>query len=216
MPRPKGGYLNKAGGRVPANGTIREQWGANKRPLMFWANRMGLEGKTLKEAEEKETTVGSIIHAIVEAELRKQPWPVFEVSLEDMARIDNALLGFYEWRDSSQLEVTHTEIELVSEEYQYGTTPDYPSKVRGRRRLIQLKTADGIYPDFFVQMAAEGQAWNENFPEDPIDGYDLLLIGKGDGSFTHMFLPRGAPKMVAGWEVFRHLRALYDLAKAMK
>jgi len=215
-PRPAGGYKLASGERVPGNTTIVSQLGWNTRPLMYWANKMGLEGKPLAEAQELEATVGTFIHAIIEAELRGKPRPELAISQEQKDRVDNALLGFYEWRDSSLLKVTHIEIPLISEIHRYGTTPDFPALVRQRRRMIQLKTADGLYPEVLIQVAAEGAAWDENFPDDPVDGYDILRIGKGDGSFHHDYFPRGAPKMVAALKCFLHLRALYDLAKAMK
>ena len=216
MPRPAGGYKLRDGTRVPGNTTICELWGANKRQLMHWANKMGLEGKTLQEAQEHEATIGTIIHRIVEHELHGKAWPDLMMTDEQKSRVENALIGFYNWRDSTLVEVEASEVVVVSEVHKFGTTLDHPSRVKARRRIVELKTADGLYETMLIQVAAQGAAWDEKYPDDLVDGYDILRIGKGDGSFHHDFFPRGAPKMIAAWESFLHLRALYELAKALK
>ena len=216
MARPAGGYKLKDGTRVPGNTTICELWGANKRQLMWWANKMGLEGKTLEDAQKLEAEAGTLIHTLVEAELRSLPTTTIVIPPELKDKVENGLLGFYEWRDSSKLEVTHSELSLVSEKHRFGTTIDFPSRVNGRRRNVELKTADGLYETFLIQSAAQGAAWDETFPEDPVDGYVILRFGKADGSFHETFFPRGAPKMSAAWESFLHLRSLYDLARVLK
>lgn len=210
MPRPAGGYRTKAGERVPGVTTVLDQWGQKARGLYYWYWEQGSKGVEFGKKLEEEATLGTLVHAWIENELRGTPVPV--IPPEHKERAENAMLGFFEWRDAFQYETTGSEVALVSEVYRYGGTIDYPVRLKGRRAILDLKSSKSVYPDHRVQLSAYGVLWDENFPEDRTTGYHLLQVNKETGGFAHHYFPSLAKE----WEVFQHLRALYDLAKAMK
>ena len=67
-------YKNKAGDRVPSQSTIKSQIGWSTRPLMYWANQQGLEGKSLKEAQDTATVSGTIAHLLIESFIKQQKY----------------------------------------------------------------------------------------------------------------------------------------------
>jgi hypothetical protein len=210
MPRPKGGYKLADGTKVAGVTTILDQWGAKSRGLYYWYWEQGSKGAEFGKKLEEEATLGTLVHAWIEAEMRGTPVP--DIPPEHKERLENAMLGFYEWRDAFQLEVTGSEVALVSEQHRYGGTIDFPVRLKGRRAILDLKSSKSVYPDHRVQLAAYGVLWNENFPTDKLMGYHLLQVNKETGGFSHHYFPT----LQIEWQIFLHLRALYELAKVMK
>ncbi len=201
-------YKNNAGKRIPGVTTvIGSELAWNKNALMYWCWEQGRDGLDFRQTRDDAADLGTLVHALIEAEMRKMPTPVIPEEMKDKA--ENALLGFYEWQAAFRLEATGSEVALVSELLQTGGTIDYPARVSSRRVILDLKTSKGVYPDHRIQLATYGAIWNENFPDDPITGYHLLQVGKGDGSFHHHYWPSLERELVS----FTHLRKLYDLHK---
>lgn len=209
MARPAGGYKTKDGVKVPGVTTVIEQWGINKRALNWYWWDQGRQGAEWNKPLEKEAALGTLIHSWIESELRGLPMPI--IPPEQKERAENAMLGFYEWKDAMQLEVTGSELPLVSDKYGFGGTIDYPVKIKGRRAILDLKSSREIYIDHRVQLAAYGQLWNECFPNDIAMGHHLLRVGKEDGGFAHHFWP----SLNDEWEVFGHLLGLYELHRRL-
>jgi hypothetical protein len=131
---------------------------------------------------------------------------------ESVDKAENALLAFYQWRDAFQLTVLETEVALVSQEYGYGGTIDYVAEVNGARVIVDLKTSGGIYGDMWVQLAAYGELWKENHPDDPIAGYYILRIDKETGGFDNSY----RPNLPEAWVVFKALLRIDRVKKAVK
>lgn len=210
MPRPAAGYKNTAGTRVSGITTILEGLGWNKRGLNYYWWEQGCKGAQWPKPLEEAAALGTLIHALIEADLRGRPAP--EIPPEHKDRADNAMLAFYEWRSGVGLEVTDSEVSLVSEEHQYGGTIDFPVRLRGRRALCELKTSKEVYADHRIQLAAQGRLWNECYPDDPVQGYYLLRVGKEDGGFSYHYWPN----LEKEWTVFTHLLAIHRLQKELK
>lgn len=211
MPTPKAGYRLKDGTKVPgATTVISSQLAWNKGALMYWAWDQGRQGKDFREERDVAADVGSLVHACIEGELRKRPWPTIPEEHKD--KVDNALLAFYEWREGYQFTPLQIEGGMISERHRYGGTPDL-ALVRQATSLWDLKTSKDVYPDHRIQLASYGKLWNETHPEDPIrGGYHLLQVGKEDGSFHHHWYP----SLEKEWQVFLLLRQLYDLQRELK
>ena len=206
-------YLNKEGKRIPGNTTILQNLGWKTPGLMHWAWALGMEGKNYREVRDEAAGTGTFIHACVDADLFGKYYGIpQDMPEEERCKIKSAMDAFYVWREGSRLEITGSEQPLISEMHQYGTTLDHPAKINGRRGIVEVKTADDIYADFWIQMAAQGTAWDENYPEDPVTGFHLLRIGKKDGGFSHHY----KPSLDKAWEAFLHLRKLHDLKKEIK
>jgi len=131
---------------------------------------------------------------------------------ETISRAKNAFESFINWAGQSQLQVTHTEIRLVSEKHRFGGTPD-AMFIHGKRALGDWKTSNSIYAEYLMQIAAYGILWEEHFPNDPITGgYHLLRFDKTYADFTHKHWSELETAKVA----FLKLREVYELEKELK
>ena len=207
-------YKNKAGKRVPGVTTvIGSNLGWSKGGLMHWAWMEGIEGRDYKDTRDKAADIGTIAHAMVEADLTGKNWP----DLVDARGADDEMLGkataaygaFNEWAQGSKFTLLQSEHLLVSEKYQFGGQIDIAA-VQGKRAIIDLKTSNAVYEDHKIQIAAYGELWNENYPDKLIEAYYILQLGK-DGSFTYHYYPN----MDNAFRAFVLLRELHDLKKKL-
>jgi len=216
-------YFLKSGKKCPGNtSVIGSNLGWKTGGLVHWAWALGMKGLDYRKVRDEQAGIGTLVMARIEAELHHRPlpdeawfwdWITDEKALKDAEeKIQHSMLAFWEWRDTVSLQVTGSEEPLVCECYQYGTTLDLLALVKGRRRIVEIKTANYIYPDYWIQMAAQGHAWNCNHPEDPTTGYDLLHIGKENGGFAHHY----RPSLDKAFEAFLALRKLHDLKRELK
>ena len=206
-------YHLKDGTKVPGVTTvIGAQLAWNKGALMYWAWSQGRDGKDFRETKDVAADLGTLVHFWIEAEMRGKPTPT--IPPEHKEKAENAMIGFYEWRDAFKLESTGSEVSLVSEWHAFGGTIDYPCLLNGRRVILDLKTSKDTYPDHRIQLAAYGQLWGENYdhPSDQIAGYHLLRVGKEDGGFAHHYWPSLSDE----WEAFLLLLKLHGLQKKLK
>jgi len=84
--------------------------------------------------------------------------------------------------------------------------------VQGKRSLGDFKTANAVYADNLLQLAAYGQLWTENFPDQPIDGgYHLLRFSKSGDLETRWW-----GDLSEALEAFLLMRQLYNYDKILK
>lgn len=159
---------------------------------------------------------GTLAHLMVERHLGgddphdgiEGEWPTDVID-----KASNAFLGFLSWAEQTNLKVLEPELSLMSERYQFGGTLDAcVLSINGKRALGDWKTSNGLYPDHIIQVAAYGLLWEENRPGDPIDdGYHIFRFSKDTGDFHHHHFT----ELSEAREAFLHLRALYDIDKAL-
>lgn len=179
----KGGYHLKDGTRVPSVTTILGKF-KDPGPLMYWAWSEGKEGRDFRQTRDAAANAGTMAHDAVEAWIKGDNY-AFTGDPEVCKRAQSAFGAFLEWADQTQLKVTHTELPLVSEKYGFGGTFD-ALFIRGKRSMGDWKTSSGIYPEYGDQVAAYGILWEENFPDEPIEGgFHLLRFDKMFGDFHH-------------------------------
>lgn len=207
----KGGYFLKDGTRVPSVTTVLGRF-KDAGPLMHWAWECGRDGKDYRAERDKAADAGTLCHEAVEAWIKKQDYVWQHENEEVVSRAKTAFGAFLEWADQTQLVATHTELPLVSEQYRYGGTFD-AILVRGKRAMGDWKSSNGVYPEYLAQLAAYGQLWRENHPEEPLDGgFHLLRFDKTYGDFTHRYWP----ELDAGWRYFKSLRDAYSETSELK
>ena len=151
--------------RVPSVTSIMSKGLAwNKDGLLWWANQAGLEGLTLDDARKKATDVGSIVHSMLEADVRGLPQPDLGALPEDMrTQCNTSFEAWTRWKDRYQFTVIAAEHSLVSNEWGFGGTFDLAFMDK-RRSLLDFKTSKAYYPDMAVQIAAYGRLWDEHNP----------------------------------------------------
>jgi hypothetical protein len=209
----KGGYFVQDGTKVPSVTTIISRF-KESGGLIHWAWKLGTEGKDYRKERDDAANAGTLAHAMVEEWFKgESPERVLD-GVEDgtanKARL--AYLSFKEWAGQTQLKITHSELPLVSEKYRFGGTLDC-MLVNSKRSLGDIKTSSSIYHDYLMQLAAYGILWDENYPDEPIEGgYHIMRFSKDDGDFEH----RWFGELSDAREMFIHLRAAYEYDAKLK
>lgn len=214
MGRPKAGYKNAAGKRICGTTTIigrfKESGG-----LIHWAWDLGMQGINYRDVRDKAASAGTLAHDMIEAHLRSEEFaPEADADETVLVNARKGFDAFVEWSQQTKLEVVDTEMVLVSEEHQYGGTPDAIGYCAGKLALLDWKTSNRIYQDYLVQIAAYRQLWHENHPHDRLETFHLLRFGKEYGEFSHHSFPE--PLVDRAWRAFVLMREMYDLDKDLK
>lgn len=198
------------GVRVPSVTTILSNR-KNCDGLVYWAWDLGKQGKDYRQVRDSAATAGTIAHNLIEGDIRGYKVDLTNEDPELVAQAMKAYGAYDEWKRVTTLTPTHTEMPLVSKKYRYGGTLD-AMLIQGRLSVGDWKTSNSIYIEYLMQIAAYKQLWEENFPDQPIEGgLHLLRVSKG-GDFHHHWWP----ELDDAWEDFLHLRAVYDLDKKLK
>lgn len=206
----KGGYRLADGSKVPSVTTILGRF-KESGGLIHWAWNLGIEGKDYREVRDRAADAGTLAHHAVEHWIHGQPF-AFEGEEDVCKKAKTAFGAFLEWADQTQLKVTHTEIPLVSEKHKFGGTFD-AILVRGKRAMGDWKSSNAVYGEYLVQVAAYGALWEENHPDQPIEGgFHLLRFDKEYGDFHHHWWG----ELGRAWQAFLHLRELYEIDKELK
>ena len=214
MPTPAKGYFLKDGTRVPSVTTILSRF-KESGALMQWAFKQGQEGKAhLYEDAQKAAGIGTHVHAMVEQHI-KSGEIIIPAGLDndEQSKVESSFSAYLAWHENFKIKVVAQEIQLVSENWKFGGTPDAIAFVGNRLCLIDWKTSGGVYADYLVQLAAYKYLWEENNPEQKIDGgHHLLRFSKENGDFTHRYFP----DLGQAWKQFELFRQAYEIDKELK
>jgi hypothetical protein len=215
MPTPRQGYFLASGERVPGTTTVIGRF-KDSGALMFWAFAQGKAGKDrLYEEAEKAADIGTLAHAMVEAHLRGSASEDYLASAptEAVEKADAAFQAYLSWERMTRLSVVEQEMQLISERYRYGGTPDAIGLIDNELCLLDWKTSNSVYVDHLIQLAAYRNLWNENHPARLLTGGShLLRFAKEHGDFAHHYYPN----LDDAWRSFVLMRELYDLDRDLK
>lgn len=232
MATAKGGYHTKDGLRVPSVTTILGRF-KESGALIHWSAGQAAQYvinnipetptreqivKLCEQAKHEYRNVrddaasaGTMAHEAVERWIKKEPI-TFDGKPEVTERAQKAFDAFLEWAKQTHLEVTQTEMALVSNVHGFGGTLD-AMMVNGKRSLGDWKTSNGVYGEYLCQIAAYGILWEENFPDQTIDGgYHLLRFDKTYGDFKHHWWS----ELDTAKRSFLLMRELYENDKELK
>jgi len=216
IPHPVGGYKNKAGKRVPGVTTIIGRF-KDSGGLLYWACEQGKaiergEISNLYDKRDAAGDAGTLAHALVEAHINGFPLPPTPDS--DIGKqAQQGFQNFLNWFSMSNLKVAFTEIEAVSEEYQFGGCNDLILETEKGLAIGDIKTSNAIYPDYLIQISAYNQLWNEHNPTKPLTGgFHLLRFSKEHADFTHHYWS----ELDDAFEQFKLFRKAYDIDKLLK
>lgn len=182
MPTPRNGYYVN-GQRVPSVTTILSRF-KESGALMYWAWDIGRQGKDYRAERDKAADAGTCAHDMVECFIRGMAFDDTKYPGEILAPAQNAFCAFQRWATQSNLKPHQTEVGLTSKRYRFGGTLDAVT-LGDELHLLDWKTSNAVYPDYLLQLAAYGQLWNENNPDNPIRGYELVRFSKVEGDFAH-------------------------------
>jgi hypothetical protein len=202
-------YYTKDGEMVAGSTTIL---GVMAKPsLIRWAWNCGIKGEDYTKVRDSAGSVGTITHLMITEELQNRVPDLKDFTQNNIDSATLCLNSFHEWRKAHTLEVIHVEKPLISEIYRYGGTPDFLGLVNGELELMDFKTSNGIWNDYYYQLASYRQLEIEN-------GYNvetarILRFSKGDNV---EFEDRLIKQFSYEFELFTHCLAIYQLLKTMK
>ena len=183
----------------------------NKPSLMRWAWNCGIKGEDYTKVRDQAGEVGTITHLMITSELQNVVPDLKEYRQIDIDAATLCLNSFHEWRKSHTLEVIHVEKPLASEIYLYGGTPDFCGYVNGELELMDFKTSNGIWNDYFYQLAAYRQLEIEQ--GNKLEKARILRFSKGDNV---EFEDRLITAFKYEFELFVNCLNIYRLLKTMK
>ena len=202
-------YKTSEGQIVPGATTITGL--LNKPFLVTWANRLGLEGIDSSKYTDEAAAVGTLAHALIQADLQGDPVDHDLYSKQQLDLAENALLSYYEWKSRHKIEPIFCEKQMVSDTMRYGGTIDCYCMLDGKPTLLDFKTGKAIYDEYFVQLAAYAELLRENGHE--VDQVRILRVGRDE---TEGFEERSVPDTRKYFEIFKNLLNIYYLKRELK
>lgn len=204
----------KSGDKVlPGVTTILKNLGWNKDILMAWSAKMAREGKNYREVSTEAAGTGTLAHALAEAYLSGTTLAEEVIEAYDekqRSKAANAVLALKEWQSSSNLKVIATEVMLISSENEYGGTADILfENTKGELEVADIKTSNGTYADYVLQLAAYAMAAEETYKR-TVSRVHILRFGKGvTAAFHHSSW--GLGDIDKAFTVFKYLLAIHKL-----
>lgn len=221
MPHPKGGYKTQDGTKCPGVTTILSRF-KDAGGIIYWAWEQGRDGLDFRETRNDAAEAGNLAHALVEYHItgdedieRLSLIREGKIPAEIMERANKAYGNYLNWARMTNLKVIKTEMSLISEQHKFGGTFDGIAvvEVDGVRSMADWKTSSAIYRDALVQVAAYKGLWEENHPDQPIEGgFHLCRFSREFGDFSHHHFE----ELDDAWELFLLYRRAYDLDKRLK
>lgn len=225
MATPKSGYFLADKTRISGVTTILSRF-KDSGGLMFWAYNQGYEQATellttdadykpgLYRKRDEAATCGTLAHEMVEAYINgdNHMQIIMEAPSDIAKQALNAFHMFQEWHELSKIEIISKfqEIQMVSEEYGYGGTPDAIGRnAKGELVLIDWKTSNAVYSDYGMQLAAYKHLWEENGNEPITGGFHLCRFSKDFPDFAHHYYGN----LDLEWEQFQDYVRCYKRAK---
>ncbi len=210
-------YKNAAGKRVPGVTTITGV--LDKPALVFWANKLGLEGIDSRTYVDDLAGIGTCGHAMIEAHIKslingEKVEPDLGVFTGDqIALAENVYIKFLSWEKEVNPKYIGSELKLVSEKMQVGGTLDIYCSINGLRTLVDLKTSKAVYQDHHLQVAGG----YEPILEDnglKVEDVRILRIGRDESEGDREYL--GVPNRKGFQELFQLCYQIYKKKQELK
>ena len=196
---PKNIYKLRDGSIVAGVTTIINQ--LNKPALIQWAWKLGKEGKDWREERDSAGDVGTLVHETILRFLSGEE--IYEVENDVIADCFEKFLGWWV-TEVKKNDVLITEQSFVSEKLGFGGQPDI--LIINRKKLIDIKTSNGIYDSYWLQLAGYDILLRENGYK--VDEYQILWLPKDDRFDCPIRTDLRREK-----KIFKHLLEIYKLRR---
>ena len=139
----------------PSVTTIIHILGSDK--LMQWANNMGFKRKSIKIILDESAEYGTIAHEKIRSIIDPYAPEPHNIQAKHLLKLNLLEKKFKEFIRESNLSVSKTEFEMVSEKLEYGGTMDaygnfiYNNKIYNNM-IIDFKTAKSIHNTMWLQL----------------------------------------------------------------
>lgn len=188
----------------------------NKPALLAWAWAEGKAGRDFRKVKDQAADIGTLAHFLCECHLKGIEADTSEFSPADLSKAENAVIKFMTWWDKERFTLVASESQLVSKTYEYGGTLDIVAKDKdGILHLIDIKTSKACYEEYWFQVAAYRQLWNESLEHQWIEGKTYIVrIGKEANEDD--FETPSRTNLDKEFDVFLKCLALYKAVKENK
>ncbi|TAL59154.1 MAG: hypothetical protein EPN85_09725 [Bacteroidetes bacterium] len=178
-------YHISDGTKVKGVTTILGNIGWGKNALMYWAWKEGKEGRDYKETSKEACDIGNVAHYLCECHIKGIIPNTTSIPKDMLLQAENSYDSFRKFLDTNKLSIIDTEIGIVSEKLKYGGTIDCIARdPNGKLHLIDIKTSNGMYATYLLQLAAYGALYIEKYKKS-IRDYHIIRISKQGGMFFH-------------------------------
>ncbi len=182
--------------------------------------------EAMRKKSGEAANIGTGTHGCIELHVNGEPperaIPYLALSDKDRKKAWNAFNQYLTWEKQSGIKLLskYQEINLVSEEYEFGGTPDALGMIGNELVLLDWKTSNGVFPSYAVQLAAYGHLVAEGKRLDTgeplglgeVQGFHLLRIAKDYPDFEHRYFG----ELDLAWEQFKLFRQAYENDKELK
>ncbi len=206
-------YKNELNKRIPGVTTVGGNLGWKTRGLCWYFWDKGKRGKDFDDTTEADD--GSRGHYLIECWIKKTEPDKSKFPPEVWKPAETCFDNFLQWKESVHFQLLESELSLISEQNQCGATIDCIASIMGKKCLFDWKTGKGltVYPDHLVQIEAYRHIYDENFPNEKIDGgLHLLRIAKENASHALYYWE----EIPEAWETFLLARQLHELKKKIE
>lgn len=162
--------------------------------------------KAHTQRKQETADIGSMVHKWIEDFINKE-----NPELPINSQLRGAVENFLQWKDKHKVEFLLSEQMVYSKKYNYSGTLDFIAHIDGNLFLGDIKTSNAIYPEYWIQLAAYGEARSEEFPSEDYKHQGIIRISR-DGSFEF----KTAENKDACFEAFLHAKGLYEWQQMMK
>lgn len=150
--------------------------------------------------------------------------------IEDGSKAQNCVNAALDWFGKHKFKPLQAERKIYSRQYGYAGTFDWLAYVTpcgdlsccplemGSGEVLALgdfKSSKSIYDEYRAQLAAYQAAWEEEFPDQPIDCRIILHLGKDDGQFNAKVLT-GFNQFSTDFDGFLGALATYNWLKQLE
>lgn len=188
-------YVNRHGIYVPSVTTVIKV--INKESLIYWANSLGWNKKSVKKELDTASTIGTYSHNIVESIIVNTSYKglineVKKFDNEKIKKICNSVNSFKSWWTINKefFEIIDIEKSLVCDEY--GGTVDIICKYKGKLVILDLKTSSDFYFNMFIQLAAYAHLYYITTGE-LIEDVGILRLNKKNGNEAELLMMSELP-----------------------
>lgn len=203
-------------GRVPGVTTIT---GVLAKPaLVPWANKLGLQGVEVAKYVDDLAEIGTLAHYMIECHVKNQIVvnEIIKPDLSDYSKnqIDSAetsFLKYLDWENKNDVKYIASELQLVSENHQYGGQVDIYAEVNGKKTLIDIKTCKAIYSDHYLQVGG-GYAILLEENGYKVDDVRIVRVGRSEEE-GHEAEDKQVPLIDVNKKKFLLCREIYELNK---
>lgn len=115
-------------------------------------------------------------------EIKQCAFPKLPINPE----MKTAIQGFLKWAKENKVKFIHSERKIYSKKHKYAGTLDAEAMVNGKLAIIDFKTANAFYPEYFLQIAAYQQARQEE-EEKKYDGAYIVRFSKNKENGKPLF-----------------------------